>query len=153
MIDALRIEHPIKFSSVHAVQTLRQAIQGSLQQLSARSDHVRGTTQYLRALWAWFFPPIALAPSPSSHYDPSLRIQSTDVASFFCRKFGKHIQKRQLDIPEYAASFVDYKALKKVRLMFISSCQTEAISLWAFTYHSNSLSRNSALLPSSRPRA
>jgi len=30
------------------------------------------------------------------------------------RKFGKHIQKRQLDIPEYAASFVDYKALKKV---------------------------------------
>jgi len=29
-------------------------------------------------------------------------------------KFGKHIQKRQLDIPEYAASFVDYKALKKV---------------------------------------
>lgn len=31
-----------------------------------------------------------------------------------CRKFGKHIQKRQLEIPEYAASFVDYKALKKV---------------------------------------
>lgn len=31
-----------------------------------------------------------------------------------CRKFGKTIQKRQLDIPEYAASFVDYKALKKV---------------------------------------
>lgn len=29
-------------------------------------------------------------------------------------KFGKHIQKRQLDIPEYAASFVDYKALKKL---------------------------------------
>jgi CDK inhibitor PHO81 len=32
----------------------------------------------------------------------------------FNRKFGKHIQKRQLEIPEYAASFVDYKALKKV---------------------------------------
>lgn len=32
----------------------------------------------------------------------------------FSRKFGKHIQKRQLEIPEYAASFVDYKALKKV---------------------------------------
>ncbi len=31
-----------------------------------------------------------------------------------CRKFGKHLQKRQLDIPEYAASFVNYKALKKV---------------------------------------
>jgi len=30
------------------------------------------------------------------------------------RKFGKHIQKKQLDIPEYAPSFVDYKALKKV---------------------------------------
>ncbi|KAK4998676.1 phosphate system positive regulatory protein pho81 [Elasticomyces elasticus] len=29
-------------------------------------------------------------------------------------KFGKTIQKRQLDIPEYAASFVDYKALKKL---------------------------------------
>jgi hypothetical protein len=30
------------------------------------------------------------------------------------RKFGKQIQKSQLEIPEYAASFVDYKALKKV---------------------------------------
>jgi len=30
------------------------------------------------------------------------------------RKFGKHLQKRQLDIPEYAASFINYKALKKV---------------------------------------
>ncbi|KIW05164.1 uncharacterized protein PV09_03715 [Verruconis gallopava] len=29
-------------------------------------------------------------------------------------KFGKTIQKRQLEIPEYAASFVDYKALKKL---------------------------------------
>jgi len=32
------------------------------------------------------------------------------------RKFGKHLQKRQLDIPEYAASFVNYKALKKVSI-------------------------------------
>ena len=32
------------------------------------------------------------------------------------RKFGKHLQKRQLDIPEYGASFVNYKALKKVLL-------------------------------------
>jgi hypothetical protein len=31
------------------------------------------------------------------------------------RKFGKQIQKRQLEVPEYAASFVNYKALKKVR--------------------------------------
>ena len=30
------------------------------------------------------------------------------------RKFGKQIQRRQLDLPEYAASFVNYKALKKV---------------------------------------
>ncbi|KAI9901658.1 hypothetical protein N3K66_003475 [Trichothecium roseum] len=29
-------------------------------------------------------------------------------------KFGKHIQKRQLEVPEYAASFVNYKALKKL---------------------------------------
>lgn len=29
-------------------------------------------------------------------------------------KFGKHIQKRQLEIPEYCASFVNYKALKKL---------------------------------------
>ncbi|MCJ1461703.1 phosphate system positive regulatory protein pho81 [Pseudocyphellaria aurata] len=29
-------------------------------------------------------------------------------------KFGKHLQKRQLDIPEYATSFVNYKALKKL---------------------------------------
>lgn len=30
------------------------------------------------------------------------------------RKFGKQIQRRQLDLPEYAAVFVNYKALKKV---------------------------------------
>ena len=30
------------------------------------------------------------------------------------RKFGKHVQKRQLELPEYAANFVNYKALKKV---------------------------------------
>lgn len=42
----------------------------------------------------------------------------------FSRKFGKHIQKKQLEIPEYAASFVDYKALKKVR--FPTSINTKA---------------------------
>ncbi|KAK8086324.1 hypothetical protein PG994_001298 [Apiospora phragmitis] len=31
-----------------------------------------------------------------------------------CEKFGKQIQKRQLEVPEYAASFVNYKALKKL---------------------------------------
>ncbi|KKY38097.1 putative ankyrin repeat protein nuc-2 [Diaporthe ampelina] len=30
------------------------------------------------------------------------------------RKFGKQIQKRQLEVPEYAANFVNYKALKKL---------------------------------------
>jgi hypothetical protein len=30
------------------------------------------------------------------------------------RKFGKTIAKRQLDVPDYAASFVNYKGLKKV---------------------------------------
>lgn len=45
--------------------------------------------------------------------DALMHEPSSDVPSL-SRKFGKHIQKRQLDIPEYAASFVDYKALKKV---------------------------------------
>lgn len=49
---------------------------------------------------------------------------STDSARF-SRKFGKHIQKRQLDIPEYAASFVDYKALKKVPLLATFSANTK----------------------------
>jgi CDK inhibitor PHO81 len=40
--------------------------------------------------------------------------EDTTDSARFSRKFGKHIQKRQLEIPEYAASFVDYKALKKV---------------------------------------
>src|SRR5271154_991064 len=31
-----------------------------------------------------------------------------------CRKFGKQLQRQQLDLPEYAASFLNYKALKKV---------------------------------------
>ncbi|EPS37174.1 hypothetical protein H072_9221 [Dactylellina haptotyla CBS 200.50] len=36
-------------------------------------------------------------------------------------KFGKHLQKRQLDIPEYAASFVNYKGLKKVLIKQLAS--------------------------------
>ncbi|PSK34424.1 Glycerophosphodiester phosphodiesterase GDE1 [Elsinoe australis] len=40
--------------------------------------------------------------------------QTWRLIALLLRKFGKHIQKRQLDIPEYAASFVDYKALKKL---------------------------------------
>jgi len=33
---------------------------------------------------------------------------------YVSRKFGKQIQKRQLDLPEYAARFLNYKALKRV---------------------------------------
>ncbi|CAJ2511461.1 Uu.00g070860.m01.CDS01 [Anthostomella pinea] len=36
------------------------------------------------------------------------------VAPVQATKFGKQIQKRQLEVPEYAASFVNYKALKKL---------------------------------------
>ena len=36
------------------------------------------------------------------------------------RKFGKQIQKQQLDLPEYAASFLNYKALKKVLIATFS---------------------------------
>jgi CDK inhibitor PHO81 len=43
-------------------------------------------------------------------------VASVDAFPPSDRKFGKTIQKRQLEIPEYAASFVDYKALKKVCL-------------------------------------
>jgi CDK inhibitor PHO81 len=46
-----------------------------------------------------------------SKSDNRIVIDDTPAPS---RKFGKQIQKRQLEIPEYAASFVDYKALKKV---------------------------------------
>ncbi|KAI9643909.1 phosphate system positive regulatory protein pho81 [Ciborinia camelliae] len=43
---------------------------------------------------------------------PSLENITTKLP--FHRKFGKQIQKRQLEVPEYAASFVNYKALKKL---------------------------------------
>lgn len=42
----------------------------------------------------------------------------------FCRKFGKQIQRRQLDLPEYAASFLNYKALKKVGFRMVPSVQS-----------------------------
>lgn len=31
-------------------------------------------------------------------------------------KYGKYLAKRQLDIPEYSNYFMNYKALKKVRI-------------------------------------
>lgn len=43
------------------------------------------------------------------------RIDAPAHTACVYRKFGKQIQKRQLEVPEYAASFVNYKALKKVR--------------------------------------
>jgi hypothetical protein len=50
-----------------------------------------------------------MAESPSFAHSPPADDES------LLRKFGKQIQKRQLEVPEYAASFVNYKALKKVR--------------------------------------
>ncbi|EWC45743.1 hypothetical protein DRE_05080 [Drechslerella stenobrocha 248] len=47
-----------------------------------------------------------------------------DVANPYAgdhEKFGKHLQKRQLEIPEYAASFVNYKGLKKLIKQLASS--------------------------------
>lgn len=38
------------------------------------------------------------------------------ICSYVVRKFGKQIQRQQLDLPEYAAHFLNYKALKKVTM-------------------------------------
>ncbi|KZM25074.1 aspartic-type endopeptidase [Ascochyta rabiei] len=57
--------------------------------------------------------PRAVVRKTASSISLASRDETTDSARF-SRKFGKHIQKRQLEIPEYAASFVDYKALKKL---------------------------------------
>lgn len=57
--------------------------------------------------------PRAVVRKTASSTSLASKDETTDSARF-SRKFGKHIQKRQLEIPEYAASFVDYKALKKV---------------------------------------
>jgi len=53
--------------------------------------------------------------------------------TYYCRKFGKHIQKKQLDIPEYASSFVDYKALKKVAEASSSAFLIAALTLFPFS--------------------
>jgi CDK inhibitor PHO81 len=42
-------------------------------------------------------------------------------------KFGKQIQRRQLDLPEYAASFVNYKALKKLIKQLSATPQISAL--------------------------
>jgi CDK inhibitor PHO81 len=61
--------------------------------------------------------PLVVLRKTASSTSLTSKDDSTDSARF-SRKFGKHIQKRQLEIPEYAASFVDYKALKKVHYQF-----------------------------------
>ncbi len=57
------------------------------------------------------------APLSNSCRNESQNVMRSDGRVFANRKFGKHLQKRQLDIPEYAASFVNYKALKKVDIL------------------------------------
>ncbi|KAI4665675.1 uncharacterized protein J4E92_001907 [Alternaria infectoria] len=57
--------------------------------------------------------PLVVLKKTASSTSLASKEDTTDSARF-SRKFGKHIQKRQLEIPEYAASFVDYKALKKL---------------------------------------
>jgi CDK inhibitor PHO81 len=60
--------------------------------------------------------PLVVLKKTASSTSLTSKEDTTDSARF-SRKFGKHIQKRQLEIPEYAASFVDYKALKKVHFL------------------------------------
>jgi CDK inhibitor PHO81 len=60
--------------------------------------------------------PLVVLRKTASSTSLASKEDTTDSARF-SRKFGKHIQKRQLEIPEYAASFVDYKALKKVLIL------------------------------------
>ncbi|KAJ8131181.1 hypothetical protein O1611_g2445 [Lasiodiplodia mahajangana] len=48
------------------------------------------------------------------HRRANHQIQVYPIPSGAHLKFGKQIQKRQLEVPEYAASFVNYKALKKL---------------------------------------
>jgi CDK inhibitor PHO81 len=82
--------------------------------------------------------PLVVLKKTASSTSLASKDDTTDSARF-SRKFGKHIQKRQLEIPEYAASFVDYKALKKVRHISSNFLSSKADSL------SCSLSRSLAL--------
>ncbi|KAH8163918.1 hypothetical protein CIB48_g4320 [Xylaria polymorpha] len=51
---------------------------------------------------------------PGRRYRLASLHSSEGFATVPLKKFGKQIQKRQLEVPEYAASFVNYKALKKL---------------------------------------
>lgn len=58
------------------------------------------------------------------NYSQQLFISFSPVLiSDLYRKFGKQIQRRQLDLPEYAASFLNYKALKKVSFYALPCAQ------------------------------
>ncbi|RAL64063.1 hypothetical protein DID88_003251 [Monilinia fructigena] len=48
--------------------------------------------------------------------EPAKKPEPAEKSGYYqsIMKFGKQIQKRQLEVPEYAASFVNYKALKKL---------------------------------------
>ena len=50
----------------------------------------------------------------SESYSDSGRDTATETSADGSRKFGKTIQVRALELPEYSASFMDYKGLKKV---------------------------------------
>jgi len=52
--------------------------------------------------------------SSSSSSSSSSSASQTHTDGVNRRKFGKTIAKRQLDVPDYAASFVNYKGLKKL---------------------------------------
>lgn len=77
------------------------------------------------------------------------------MADIVKRKFGKQIQKRQLEVPEYAASFVNYKALKKASLhhdflLFLLQCVSYSLPLLPPNCN---LTRRGALLCPLRQRA
>ena len=75
---------------------------------------ISGIAYHVRCRWGTGGAGPSLPTSPL--LDPAKRARPCNKdAERPSRKFGKHLQKRQLDIPEYAASFVNYKALKKVR--------------------------------------
>jgi CDK inhibitor PHO81 len=71
--------------------------------------------------------PLVVLRKTASSTSLASKEDTTDSARF-SRKFGKHIQKRQLEIPEYAASFVDYKALKKVTILSLIASDLLLIS-------------------------
>ncbi|RMZ91935.1 hypothetical protein DV736_g806, partial [Chaetothyriales sp. CBS 134916] len=79
-------------------------------------EAVKGPTSSLRKeVQGWFRLSSAYpyASDPYAHVrSPTNAVYDADIDR--TRKFGKQIQRQQLDLPEYAASFLNYKALKKL---------------------------------------